>query len=467
MSVDIQERENQEHRERPISEGVTRAGERDRADGRGPEGEPYDVVGIGFGPSSLSLAIALEEHPEPLRAAFFERQPALGWHQGMLVPSAKMQVSFLKDLATFRNPTSSFSFVAYLHERGRLARFVNNQDFYPTRREFHDYLDWAETRLRHRVSYGAEVTAVELAGAAGRGPADRVRIEVSDPAAPGGTRSVEARNVVVSTGLVPRMPAGIEAGGHVWHSSAFLHRFRGWSGGPLKRVAVVGAGQSAAEIVRFLYDTLPDARISAILPSYGYSIADSTPFANQVFDPGAVDDFYRGSQRAKDAIWERHRNTNYSVVDDEVIRGLYQRAYDDEVSGERRLDFVNLSRVAGVARTGDTTRVTVRSLADEDEYDLDVDVLVCASGYDPMDPARVLGGLDKYCPRDEQGRYRVGRDYRVATTDDLSCGIYLQGGTEHTHGLSSSLLSNIAVRGGEIADSIIAGRTARGKGAAA
>jgi L-ornithine N5-monooxygenase len=50
---------------------------------------------------------------------------------------------------------------------------------------------------------------------------------------------------------------------------------------------------------------------------------------------------------------------------------------------------------------------------------------------------------------------RMERDYRITTTPGLSCGIYLQGGTEHTHGLSSSLLSNIAVRSGEIVDSIV------------
>ena len=55
-------------------------------------------------------------------------------------------------------------------------------------------------------------------------------------------------------------------------------------------MAVVGAGQSAAEIARFLYDELPHAQVWAVIPSYGYSVADDTPFANQVFDPGAVDD---------------------------------------------------------------------------------------------------------------------------------------------------------------------------------
>src|SRR5215204_4885318 len=107
--------------------------------------EIYDVAGIGFGPSNLSLAIALEEYgagglENEIGGLFFERQSSFGWHRNMLLPSATMQISFLKDLVTFRNPTSSFSFVAYLHESGRLPQFVNNQDFFPTRQEFHSYL---------------------------------------------------------------------------------------------------------------------------------------------------------------------------------------------------------------------------------------------------------------------------------------------------------------------------------------
>src|SRR2546423_9018330 len=100
-----------------------------------PEPSVYDVVGIGFGPSNLSLAIALEElggdGAGPLTARFFESQSSFGWHRNMLLPTAKMQVSFLKDLVTFRNPTSRYSFVSFLHAVDRLPQFVNNSDFFP------------------------------------------------------------------------------------------------------------------------------------------------------------------------------------------------------------------------------------------------------------------------------------------------------------------------------------------------
>jgi L-ornithine N5-oxygenase len=424
------------------------------------EHETYDLVGIGFGPSNLSLAIAVEEHnanvpDHPIRAAFFERQPSFGWHRNMLLPGATMQISFLKDLATFRNPVSRYGFVSYLHETGRLPQFVNNQTFYPSRQEFHQYLEWAESRLSNRVSYGSEVTAVRLPDHSDAAAGSQLQIEIRDRL---GSRVVNAHNVAVSTGLVPRMPDGMQADERVWHSSEFLAKYRTVNTDELKTVAVVGAGQSAAEITRFLHDQVPHADIYSIIPSYGYSVADNTPFANQVFDPAAVDHYFYGTEQAREAFWRYHKNTNYSVVDDDVIRELYRRSYDEGVRDARRLHFLNLTRVDAVTRAGSVSRVTLRSLLDEQHQELTVDVLVFATGYDTMEPSRLLTDIEQFCLRDDAGRLRLERDYRLATTADLSCAIYLEGGTEHTHGLASSLLSNIAVRSGEILASVVGRR---------
>ncbi|MFE3198210.1 lysine N(6)-hydroxylase/L-ornithine N(5)-oxygenase family protein [Embleya sp. NPDC059237] len=423
------------------------------------------MAGIGFGPSNLSLAIALEEYggaggngsPDGPGAIFFERQRAFGWHRNMLLPTATMQISFMKDLATFRNPASRFSFVSYLHEVGRLTQFVNNQDFFPTRQEFHQYLEWAQASFTDRVHYGSEVTAIRLPAGVDPASAEHLRLEIRDGS---GTRTVDARNVAISTGLVPRLPDGIQADERVWHSSEFLDKYSRTDPTGLRTVAVVGAGQSAAEITRFLYDELPHARVYSIIPSYGYCVADDTPFANQVFDPNAVDAYYFGTDRTREAFWQYHRNTNYSVVDAEVIRDLYRRSYDEEVRGAERLHFLNLTRVDEVKRAGDETRVSLLSLLDDESPELDVDAIVFATGYEAMEPSRLLGELDRYCLRDEAGRHRVGRDYRLVTSPELRCGIYLQGGTEHTHGLTSSLLSNLAIRSGEIAESILGRRPA-------
>jgi L-ornithine N5-oxygenase len=222
---------------------------------------------------------------------------------------------------------------------------------------------------------------------------------------------------------------------------------------------VVGAGQSAAEITRFLYDELTHAQIYSIVPSYGYSLADDTPFANRVFDPDAIDHYYFGTAQTRDAFWRYHRNTNYSVVDSDVIRDLFRRLYLESVHNSKRLQFLNLTRLSGISRAGSETRLRLHSLIDNETQELSVDAVVCATGYDSMEPATLLSDLGRHCLRDDAGRLQVARDYRLMTSPSLPGGIYLQGGTEHSHGLSASLLSNIAIRSGEIVDSIVRRRT--------
>jgi L-ornithine N5-oxygenase len=142
-------------------------------------------------------------------------------------------------------------------------------------------------------------------------------------------------------------------------------------------------------------------------------------------------------------------------VDIDLIDDLYRQMYQEKVIGTERLRFLNVSRLTGVEETPDKVRATVKSLVTGEQTPLDADVVVFATGYSPVDPLGLLGEVADRCLRDDEGRVRVERDYRIATEADLSCGIYLQGGTEHTHGITSSLLSNTAIRVGEILDSIL------------
>jgi L-ornithine N5-oxygenase len=99
-------------------------------------------------------------------------------------------------------------------------------------------------------------------------------------------------------------------------------------------------------------------------------------------------------------------------------------------------------------------RATVESLTTREKTVLDCDVLVYATGYRPSDPLALLGELSGQCHRGDDGLPLVARDYRVETSPELVAGLYLQGSTEHSHGISSSLLSTTAVRAGQILDSI-------------
>jgi L-ornithine N5-monooxygenase len=413
--------------------------------------EVHDVVGVGFGPSNLALAIALAEHnldapAPPLTARFVERQPRFGWHRGMLIEDATMQVSFLKDLVTLRNPGSPFTFLAYLHSHERLVDFINYGSVFPTRLEFHDYLEWAAEQFAHQVDYGEEVVAVRPV----HGADDSVKhLEVVTSG-----ETYLARNVVLATGLTPHLPAEVELGERVWHSRDLLTRIPALDGTAPERVGVVGAGQSAAEVVDYLHRTFPSAEVCAIFARYGYSPADDSSFANRIFDPVAVDHFYAAPDDVKAQMLGYHANTNYSVVDPELIDELYRRHYHERVAGKERLRFLNVTRVADVVETDDRVELAVESLIDGAREVLTSDLVVFATGYRSNDPSWLLGDLAAACHRDAAGRLDVRRDYRVATDPDVTAGIYVQGPTEHTHGISSTLLSNVAVRSGEIVASI-------------
>ncbi|MGW7355497.1 lysine N(6)-hydroxylase/L-ornithine N(5)-oxygenase family protein [Streptomyces sp. NPDC054802] len=416
----------------------------------------HDLIGIGFGPSNVAMAIALSEHnagvgrQEAVTAHFFERQPRFGWHRGMLIDDATMQVSFLKDLVTLRNPSSEYSFLCYLQSRGRLIDFVNHKNLFPLRVEFHDYFEWAAAKVDDMVSYGHEVVSVEPVVRDGV-------VEYLDVTARSGDETVvhRARNLVIGTGLRPLMPEGVERTDRVWHNSDLLAKVDSLEGTDPSRFIVVGAGQSAAENVAYLHRRFPGAEVCAVFSRYGYSPADDSAFANRIFDPEAVDEYYTAPDDIKRRLMDYHGNTNYSVVDIDLIDDLYRQAYQEKVLGTERLRFLNVSRLTDVEEKDGTVSASITSLVTGEESRLDADVVVCATGYASADALGLLGPVADRCHRDEQGRVRVERDYRVATDPELRCGIYLQGGTEHTHGITSSLLSNTAIRVGEILDSVL------------
>lgn len=433
------------------------------------DGGVYDVLGVGFGPSNLALAVAIEEHnrgasrADRIDAVFLEKQPSFGWHRGMLIDDATMQVSFFKDLVTLRDPTSDFSFLCYLKAKGRMVHFLNQKTLFPLRIEFHDYFEWVAGRLADYARYSAEVIAIEPVTIDGEiAYFDVISRESDDP-----DRIVvrRARHVCVATGLQSVMPEDAPVSDHVWHNLELVPRVEQLKGTPVRRAIVVGAGQSAAESVAYLHRTFPDAEVCAVFSRYGYTPADDSPYANRIFDPETVDTYYHAPPPVKRMLWDYHRNTNYSVVDLEDIEALYRQEYQERVQGTRRLRIMNASRIRSASVRGDGVHVAVEFLPTGEVTTLTADVLVYATGYRPADVGVLLGDAARICLRDDAGQVCVDRDYRVQTAPGVTAGIYLQGATEHAHGVTATLLSNTAIRAGEILESIKARRRRPAAGA--
>lgn len=417
--------------------------------------EVNDIVGVGFGPANLALAIALREQSEISGGSssylFFERKNRFGWHRGMLIDGATMQISFLKDLATMRNPQSSFTFISYLHAQGRTAAFINSQTIYPLRQEFHNYLEWSASQFAEdEVIYDSEVIQVEPVSSGGS-------VEYLDVKVRAGTK-VEvhrARNIVIGTGLTPWIPDGVTQSSTVWHSANLVDHASKIEQGRKFTALVVGSGQSAAESVEFLHRKFPNANIMSVHSRYGYSVADDSPFANEIFDAGAVDEFYSAPADVRSKLIDYHRNTNYSVVDIDLSKSIYSRMYEESVLGKPRIQILKMCSVREVIDREDRVEVCVDHLATGTSQKILADIVVYATGYRPHDPEKILKSLASECKRDETGQLSLSRNYRLQTSESVRSGIYVHGAySERSHGLSSGLLSNIAIRAGEIAEEI-------------
>ena len=124
-------------------------------------------------------------------------------------------------------------------------------------------------------------------------------------------------------------------------------------------------------------------------------------------------------------------------------------------AGNRRLFLRGASSVHHTEECDDGVRVHILHHPTETIDEIDCDAVIYATGFLPAPLQGILGELYHDLVL-EDGQPVVSRDLRLATSLPTAGSLFIQGNTEHTHGLTSSLLSNIAVRSAEILQSITA-----------
>lgn len=240
----------------------------------------YELVCIGFGPASLAIAIALHDQGIKARVLYIERQRSFIWHAGMLLPNARMQISFLKDLATLRDPRSKFTFINYLKSKKRLVAFTNLSTFLPLRQEYNDYMSWCASHFEQDVLYRHETVSVSPTEDR-KGPIESWQV-VSRNLETDEISTVTARHVVVAIGGKPKIPPALSTGGfdgQIIHSSSYstavprilTDKHKAYN------VAVIGGGQSAAEIFNDLQSRYPNSYTTLFTGASALKPSDDSP----------------------------------------------------------------------------------------------------------------------------------------------------------------------------------------------
>ena len=242
------------------------------------DGGQYDLICIGFGPASLAIAIALHDRSINARVLYIEKQRSFVWHAGMLLPGARMQISFLKDLATLRDPTSKFTFINYLKDKNRLVAFTNLSNFLPLREEYNDYMSWCASHFEQDVQYGHEAVSVSAIDNKD-GPIKAWRV-ISTNIEMEQITTVAARNVVIAVGGQPKIPVppkGVES--RIIHSSSYLSAVPKLLPGTHRphAIAVVGGGQSSAEIFNDLQTRYSNSSVTLFTGASTLKPSDDSP----------------------------------------------------------------------------------------------------------------------------------------------------------------------------------------------
>ncbi|KAA1428205.1 lysine N(6)-hydroxylase/L-ornithine N(5)-oxygenase family protein [Nocardioides antri] len=407
----------------------------------------YDLLGIGLGPFGLSLA-ALADGVDDLDAIFVDQRESFSWHPGLLIEGATLQVPFLADLVTLVDPTSRWSFLSYLRERGRLFRFYFAERFLVPRREYDAYLRWVAESLPS-CRFGTQVEEVTWDGDAGA-----FRVTCLDVAT-ARRSTLAARNVVLGVGTEPSVPAAFAAvgGKQVVHVADYLdHRPLLHDAGS---VTVVGSGQSGAEVFLDLLQAQPATGTSLrwLSRTSAFAPMEYSKLGLEHFTPDYTAYFHGLPEQTRDALvpaqWQLYKGISASTIAD-----IYDLLYERTVDGRR----VPAELRPGVAvqacrRDADRLVLDCEHVEQGERFEVTTDAVVLATGY----AARRPGFLDPLLPAldlDERGRYRVAADYRIALDPAVTGGVFVQNAEAHTHGVGAPDLGLGAWRAATILSAI-------------
>ncbi|MFF9198826.1 lysine N(6)-hydroxylase/L-ornithine N(5)-oxygenase family protein [Streptomyces sp. NPDC014779] len=408
----------------------------------------HDVIGIGFGPANLALAIALEEQEAGLSARFLEARTEPAWQPGMLLDGSDIQNHPSRDLVSLRNPRSRYSFLNYLHENGRLLEHLNLPIEFPLRKEYARYITWVARQFDHVVDYGrraGEVRVVERDG-------EQLYEVTADTG-----ETYLGRTLVVGPGRTPYVPEPFASAGsrRVFHLTDYLFRLAEFTADRApESVAVIGGSQSAAELTLDLAHRFPGTRVRNLVRSFSLRLKDTSPFSEEGYFPAFTDYYHQVSPEARRRLDAYMHATNYSSVDGDVLKELYLLIYEQRLDGDQKVSVDgNLQAVTAAEQDGKVV-LELRELntgaVETDSFDL----VVVATGFRDLGPGphqelfpQVIKDVAGRFRTEESGALQVSADYALEALDEAAGTppLFLNGLCESSHGIgdagSFSLLS--------------------------
>ncbi|KOG36091.1 lysine N(6)-hydroxylase/L-ornithine N(5)-oxygenase family protein [Streptomyces resistomycificus] len=393
----------------------------------------YDFVGIGLGPFNLGLA-CLTEPIDELDGVFLESKPDFEWHAGMFLEGAHLQTPFMSDLVTLADPTSPYSFLNYLKEKGRLYSFYIRENFYPLRVEYDDYCRWAANKLSG-VRFSTTVAEV--------GYDEGAELYVVRTTA---GEEFRARHLVLGTGTPPYVPEACQGlDGDFLHNSRYVQHKAELQ--KKESITLVGSGQSAAEIY---YDLLSEIdvhgyRLNWVTRSPRFFPLEYTKLTLEMTSPEYIDYFRELPEPTRYRLTAEQKGL-FKGIDGDLINEIFDLLYQKNLGGPVPTRLLTNSALNGARYENGTYTLSFRQEEQGKDYEIESQGLVLATGYRYAEP-EFLRPVRSRLRYDSQGNFDVARNYSIDTTGR---GVFLQNAGVHTHSITSPDLGMGAYRNSSI-----------------
>ncbi|THU39264.1 alcaligin biosynthesis protein [Niastella caeni] len=405
--------------------------------------QTYSLIGIGIGPFNLGLAALIEPIAEA-SAVFFDQSESFDWHPGLMLPNATLQVPFMADLVTLADPTNKYSFLNFCKQTSRIYPFYIRENFNILRKEYNSYCQWVATQLSN-CRFGYEVIAIEY---------NNNLYEVSVRCVKSGkTETYYAEKLVLGTGTQPYLPAFIDrnqAPG-VIHTSQYLHhKEKLFNSGS---VAVIGSGQSAAEIFQDLLPaTQQGLQLSWFTRSPRFYPMEYSKLTLELTSPEYVDYFYNLPEDKRKKLLQK-QNSLYKGINYDLINDIFDQLYEMSVDNVALpVNIRSNMRLENISPADDNLyNLYFTETEQQEPYQCQANHVVLATGYKYKEPA-FLQGIAERINRQPDGLFQVQRDYTIDVNGDE---LFVQNVELHTHGFVTPDLGMGAYRNAHIINKVI------------
>ncbi|PPD20424.1 MAG: hypothetical protein CTY24_09315 [Methylobacter sp.] len=420
-----------------------------------------DIIGIGFGPANISLAITIEEKAPEMDVLFLESNQDIVWHPDAQFAGTDIQNHPLRDLVTPRNPKSHYSFTNFLKETGRLFKHLNLPLTYPLRKEYAQYIKWVGGHFYNKVQYNKRVINIDIVCENNIHKGYKVTTDDG--------RNYFSKAIVIAPGRTPYIPSVLEKASskRIIHFNKLISTLSSLEneGNTPKNIAVIGGSQSAVEIILDLRNRYKNCTLHGITRSFGYRQKDASPFMGEVYFPEHCNFYFDANKKGKEELDRDLLFTNYSAADKDVVDSLYVQIYEESITENQRVFVVTNREIMQAEEINNRLKLTLINRYSNQIEELDFDLVIAATGFrnigidenqERVPP--ILDRISEHLDLDELGCIVIHRDYNLRTLSTIAENrpIMLNGLCEKSHGMGDAgSLSLVSLRSEIILNHVI------------